>query len=235
MEDKDKSLIEHLEELRSALIKCFLALALVLPFAFYFSPKILDFLAHSFVKDRELYYFAPMEVFLIQLKLAFLISAIVCFPYIAKTLWDYLVPALYDNEKKFVKAIVISSSLLFLSGIAFCLLVILPLIMNFAFSFEKGHTAAMLGLGNVVNLALNLSFVFGLMFQIPVIVHLLIKWGVLSYETVSSKRRYVITLLLIFSALLTPPDIISQIMLFIPSYALFEAGLLFSRKKEKPE
>lgn len=234
-EDKDKSLIEHLEELRTSLIKCFLSVAFVLPFAFFVSPKILDFLIGSFFGNRELYYFAPMEVFLIQLKLAFLLSLIVCFPYIALQLWNYVVPALYDNEKKFIKITVLSSSFLFITGVSFCMFVILPLIMNFALNFAKENVIAMFGVANVVNLALNLAFVFGLMFQIPLVTNLLIKWGILSYETVSSKRRYVIVLLLIFAALLTPPDIISQLLLFLPTYALFELGLIVSPKKGNSE
>ena len=103
--------------------------------------------------------------------------------------------------------------------------------MNFAMDFAKDNVVAMFGVSNVINLALNLAFVFGLMFQIPLITNLLIRWGILSYETVSSKRRYVIILLLIFAALLTPPDIISQILLFLPTYCLFELGLIFSKKK----
>ena len=234
-EDKDKSLIEHLEELRTTLIKCFLSVAFVLPLAFYFSPKLLDCLIRSLVENKELYYFAPMEVFLIQLKLAFLISVIVCFPYVTRQLWNYLVPALYDNEKKFIKITVLSSSLLFISGVIFCLFVILPLIMNFALNFANENVIAMFGVANVVNLALNLAFVFGLMFQIPLVTNLLIKWGIISYETISSKRRYVIILLLIFAALLTPPDIISQLLLFLPTYTLFELGLIFSKKKRENE
>ncbi len=234
-EDKDKSLIEHLEELRRTLIKCFLSVAVVLPFAFYLSPNVLQVLINAFLNNKELYYFAPMEVFLIQLKLSFLISFLFSFPYIAKQLWDYILPALYENEKKFIKMIVISSSILFISGIAFCFFVILPLIMNFALNFAQSNITAMFGVANVVNLAVNLAFVFGLMFQIPLITKLLIKWNILSYETISTKRRYVILLLLVFSALLTPPDIISQILLFLPTYFLFELGLIFSRSNRKIE
>lgn len=229
---EDKSIIEHLEELRETLIKCFLSIAFVMPFAFYFSPKVLNFLTASLTQNRQLYYFAPMEVFLLQLKLALLISLTVSFPYIAKQLWDFILPALYDNEKKFIKKIVISSSVLFASGVIFCLAVILPFIMNFALSFSEGNTQALLGISNVVNLALNLAFVFGLMFQIPIITHLLIKWGIVSYETAASKRRYAVIILLAAAALLTPPDIISQILLFAPSYMLFELGLILSRKEK---
>ena len=233
IQDKDKSLIEHLEELRSTLIKCFLSLIFALPFSLYCAPKIFKYLINILMKNKELYYFAPMEVFLIQLKLACLVSLLVCFPYIIKKIWDYLLPALYENERKFIKRIVFSSTFLFLLGVLFCFLIILPLIINFAFDFEKSNVIAMFGVSNIINLALNLSFVFGLMFQIPLVTHFLIRFNIISYETVSSKRRYIIILLLIFSALLTPPDIISQILMFIPTYMLFELGLIFSRKTNK--
>lgn len=229
-DDRDKSLIEHLEELRKTFISCFLSIAVILPFAFYFSPNIMNFLTKLIIKDKELYYFAPMEVFLIQIKLSFLTALIISFPFIAKNLWNYLLPALYEHERKFIKIIVISSTVLFILGTAFCLFIILPVIMNFALNFAKENVIAMFGISNVINLALNLAFVFGLMFQIPLITNLLIRWKILSYQEVSSKRRYVIVVLLIFSALLTPPDIISQILLFIPTYSLFEIGLMFSKK-----
>ena len=227
--DDDKSLIEHLEELRKTLIKCFISVAVVIPFAFMISPKVLNLLIEIFVQGKKLYYFAPMEVFLIQLKLAFLMSLILCFPYISKQIWTFIVPALYENEKKFIKTIVISSAALFIFGTLFCLAIILPLIMNFALNFANNNVTAMFGVANVINLALNLAFVFGLMFQIPLITNLLIRWGILSYSSVSSKRRYVIIILLVFSALLTPPDIISQLLLFIPTYALFECGLILAK------
>lgn len=235
--DKDESLISHLEALRSALLKCFTAIAIVLPFMFYISPKALDFLTKLLIGNNNitLNYFSPMEVFILQIKLALLLDVVICFPYIAKNLWDFLLPALYENEVKFIKSIVVTSALLFVFGVTFCLFLILPLIINFGVSFGGNNIQAVFGISNVMNLALGLALVFGLMFQVPLVTNMLIRWNIVSYEDISSKRPYVVTGLLVASALLTPPDIVSQIFLFGPTYLLFELGLLFSKKEKKSE
>ena len=137
-EEKDESLITHLEALRKTLLKCLYSVAIVLLFAFYFSPKILNLFIKLLLRGNNitLNFFSPAEVFIIQIKLAVLISIIVCFPYIIKQLWDFILPALYDNERKFLKSLVIISSLLFCLGVIFCVFIILPLIINFGLSFQ---------------------------------------------------------------------------------------------------
>ncbi len=231
IKDKEESLISHIEALRNTLIKCLAAVGILLPFMFYFSPKVLQYLIKILVSDNKLTlnYFAPMEVFIIQIKLALLMAVIAAFPYIIRQLWEFILPALYEHERKFIRNSVFLSSLLFICGVVFCLFMILPLIIRFGMSFAGDNIQAMFGISNIINLALWLCFTFGLMFQVPLIVHLLIKWGILSYETVSSKRPYVVVILLVLAALLTPPDIISQILLFTPTYLLFELGLVFSK------
>ena len=235
--DEDKSLIAHLEELRSALIKCFVSVALVLPFAFYFSPKALKLFIKILIGNQNISFnfFSPMEVFLVQLKLALLISVVVAFPYIIKKIWDYVAPALYDNERKFIRNLVFFSTILFFLGCSFCLFLILPLIVNFGMSFSGGNLNAVFGLGNIINLSLGLIFVFGLMFQIPLVVKFLAKTGIISISSISSLRPYIVVILLFICAILTPPDIISQLLLFVPVYMLFELGIFLSRGKDKNE
>ena len=234
-EDSDKSLIAHLEELRSTILSCIIALAVVLPFVFYFAPWGLDKLTAILSKNANITfnYFSPMEVFVLELKLALLFDVVICFPYITKKLWDFILPALYDNERKFIKRIALTSTLLFIFGVLFCVFVIFPLILNFGVSFSTQHIQAVFGITNVINLCISLALVFGLMFQIPLIVNFLIRLDVISYETLADKRPYVVVILLIVSALLTPPDIVSQILLSIPTYLLFELGLLFSKNLTK--
>lgn len=229
--DKDESIIAHLEALRDTLIRCFVAVGVILPFAFWISPKVLNFIVKILISDSKitLNYFAPMEVFILQIKLALLLSIVIAFPYIAKKIWDFILPALYDHERKFIGTMVVASSILFVCGVTFCLFLILPLIIKFGVSFGGEMISPVWGVSNLINLALWLAFTFGLMFQVPLVTHLLIKWGILSYDTISSKRPYVVTVILVTSALLTPPDIISQVLLFTPTYLLFELGLLFSR------
>ena len=230
--DKEQTLIEHIEELRKVLIKCLIAIVIIFIPAFYLSPYCIDFLIKTIVKGKiTLNYFAPMEVFLIQLKISLVIDLLICFPYLAKQIWSFIVPALYDNERKFIKSIVFISSFLFIFGVTFCIIFILPFLINFGISFSTPNINPMFGLSNVIDLSLWMSLIFGCMFQIPLVVNMLIKWEIISYESVSSKRSYVIVFLLIFAGLFTPPDIISQIMLFLPTYLLFEFGLLFSKNK----
>ncbi len=231
-ENDNETLISHLEALRETLLKFFISIGIILPFAFFISPKALDFLIKILIGNNNitLNFFSPVEVFILQIKLALVIDILVCFPYIAKNLWDFILPALYDNERKFIKSIVLYSSTLFILGVIFCIFTILPLIINFGMSFSNGNIQAVFGISNVINLSLWLSVVFGLMFQTPLVVHSLIKSGIVDYKTVADKRRYVVAILLICAAILTPPDIVSQVMLFIPTYLLFELGLLFSKR-----
>lgn len=236
-ENEDGNIISHLEALRSTLIKCLTSLGIMLVPMFLVAPKCLDFFIKLIVRDNNvvLNYFSPVEVFLIQIKIALVLDLIICFPYIAKQIWNFLVPALYEHEKKFVHSIALTSTTLFVLGIAFCLFFILPLIIRFGMSFATTNIQAVFGISNVINLSLWLAVAFGLMFQFPLVTYSLIKSGIVTYETISDKRPYVVVGILILAAILTPPDIVSQVMLFTPTYLLFELGLLFSKKVGKNE
>ena len=234
--NKDESLITHLEALRETLLKCIISLCIVLPFAFLVSPKILNFLINIIIADSKitLNFFSPAEVFILQIKTAIVIDLIVCFPYIAKKIWDFILPALYENERKFIKNIVLISTFLFICGAGFCIFVILPLVIKFGLSFSSQNINPMFGVSNIINLVLMMSIAFGVMFQMPLITNAIIKSKIVSYKSVSHLRPYIFTAILIVAAILTPPDVVSQLMLTIPTYLLFEIGLLFS-KGEKNE
>ena len=239
MENKDESLIQHLEVLRRTLIRCFLALAAGLVPMFLTAPYVIDGLIKIMLGEHPivLNYFSPMEMFILQIKTAVVLDILVCFPYIARQIWLFVLPALYDNERCFIRSVVLTSSLLFLIGVCFCIFFILPLIINFGISFATADIQAVLGISSVVTLALWLSVVFGLMFQFPLITYSLIRYEIVSYQSVVHKRPYIFVIILIIAALLTPPDVVSQVMLAVPTYLLFEAGLFFagrtSTKKKK--
>lgn len=238
IEDKDESIIEHIEAFRGMLLKCITSLGIFFIPIFLISPKCLNILIKILIKDNNiaLNYFSPIEVFLLQIKLAFVVDIILCFPYMARQVWKFFAPALYENERKFIKSIVFLSTLLFLIGSLFCLFVILPLVINFGLSFSASNINPLLGISNIINLSLWMSLAFGLTFQMPLVVHSLIKSGFVEYETFKNMRPYVIVGILVVAGILTPPDILSQISLFLPAYLLFELGLLFSKvKKEKNE
>ena len=234
LEDKDESLISHIEAFRKMLLKCLTCYALVLLPALFAAPKCLELFIKLIIRghDIALNYFSPAEVFIIQVKLAMVIDLVICFPYIAKQIWEFCAPALYENEKKFIKSVVFTSSALFILGSLFCLFVILPLIINFGMSFATSEIKAVLGVSNIINLSLWMILAFGLMFQLPLITYSLIKSGFVEYETFVNMRPYVVVIILIIAGILTPPDILSQILLFTPTYLLFELGLLFAKFKK---
>lgn len=234
-EAKEETLLDHLEALRTVLIKCLSALAIGLLPMFFVAPYVMDLLIKVMMGNNavQLNFFSPMEVFILQIKMALLLDVLVCFPYIIRQVWSFILPALYDNERKFIKSIVLSSSVLFIIGVLFCLFFILPLVIRFGLSFVTDNIQAVFGIGNIVSLALWLSFVFGVMFQFPLVTYALIRSEMVSYETIKAKRTYVFVGILILSALLTPPDIVSQLLLTIPTYGLFEIGLFFGHKPHK--
>lgn len=231
-EKQEESIISHLEALRSTIIRCLAALGIGLMPMFFVAPYVMDFLIKIMAGDQQitLNYFSPMEVFILQLKIGLVMDLLICFPYIAKTIWDFILPALYDYERKFIKSIVLISSSLFIIGVIFCLFLILPLVIKFGLSFATDSIKPMFGIVNIVSLALWLSVIFGLMFQFPLITYSLIRSGLVSYESVEGKRAYVFIGILVISGILTPPDIISQLMLTLPTYALFEIGLICGKK-----
>ena len=232
-QDNDESLIAHLEALRETLLKCLIVLGLVFPFMLFAAPKVLECLTDIIISDSNvtLNYFSPAEVFLLQIKTAAVLDLIVCFPYIAKKIWDFILPALYENERKFIKTTVLTSTTLFVSGVLFCIFFILPLIIKFGLSFSSSNIKAVFGISNIINLSLWMSISFGLMFQLPLITYSLIKSDIIPYESISDKRSYVIVGILIMAGILTPPDVVSQILLALPTYMLFELGLFFARRK----
>lgn len=228
----ESTLVSHLEALRSVLLRCFAALAIFfIPF-FIASPYLLDFFTAEIQAQvgTQLHFFSPMEVFLLQIKMSALLDIVICSPYIAWNIWRFVLPALYDNEMKFIRRMAWLTGTLFMAGAVFCLIVCFPLIVNFGLSFQNDNLLPILGVSNIVSLALWLSFAFGCMFQFPLVTYAMIRSGIVYYETVCHARPYVVIAILVLAALLTPPDIISQLILGVPTYLLFEAGLLVARR-----
>lgn len=231
----NETLVEHLEALRKMLIKCLLSLAIGLLPVFFVTPYVMDALIRVMMGDNAvtLNFFSPMEVFILQIKMAVVLDILLCFPYLAKQVWLFVLPALYEHERRFIKSIVVTSSCLFIIGVLFCLFFILPMVIRFGMSFVTDNIQPVFGIANIVSLALWLSVVFGVMFQFPLITYALIHADLVTYEAVRNKRTYVFVGILILSGLLTPPDIVSQLMLTLPTYGLFELGLFFAKKQKK--
>ena len=233
--DGNGTLISHLEELRRRLLKILGVTALFYPAAYAASPYLIRLLVKFCFPPElgQLHYFSPMEVFFSQLKLALVLSLMAAYPWNIVQVWRFLLPALYPKERKALGWWIVGTSVLFFAGVAFCIVAILPMLMRFSAEFASEEIRPVLGLSRFLNLAGWLSLAFGLMFQAPVVVLLAVRFGFTTAEKLRRKRPYVMTVILIAAAVLTPPDVVSQLMLAIPTWLLFEAGLLLAGRLGK--
>ncbi len=235
MKREEDTLISHLNALRRTLISCLVFTGLLYPFGYWAAPHAIAALVRWCFPEGagSLHYFAPMEVFWVQLKLAFVLALAGAYPWNILQIWRFLLPALYSNERRALGAWIIFSSVLFFAGVAFCIFAILPLLMNFAASFAASEIQPVFGLEHFLGLAGWLMLAFGIMFQAPIVVLLAVRFRLLSCSTLRRQRPYVMTVILIVAAVLTPPDIVSQVALALPTWLLFELGLFLADRIEK--
>lgn len=235
--DHEETLASHLEALRGALLRCAAATAVLYPVGYLASPYLINALVRWCVPESAgmLHYFAPMEVLWVRLRLALIAALLAAYPWNILQLWRFLLPALYKRERKALGCCIVSSSLLFFCGAAFSIGLILPLMMNFSGGFATAELRPSIGLANFLNLAGWLTLAFGVMFQSPIIVLLAVRFGVISCGSLRRKRPYIATAILIAAAILTPPDIVSQLMLAIPTWLLFKLGLIIAGRIEARE
>ena len=212
------------------LLACFASWAVALPFGWAAAPKVVAALIQWSCPAAvsQLHYFSPLEVFIVNLRMGCVLAAALCYPYATYRIWNFLLPALYETERKAWRRWLISSSILFVAGDGFCVAAVLPLIMQFAASFATTSVTPTIGLSQFISLAGMLILGFGIMFQMPVAVCIVVRFNLVSLERLRHSRPYVIIIILIITALLTPPDVISQIMLAAPTWLLFELGIMFA-------
>jgi len=234
--DSENTLVSHLDALRRTLLRCVAVTAALYPAGYLISPYVITALVQWCFPESvgKLHYFTPMEVFFVQLKLALILALALAYPWNIFQVWRFLLPALYKEERGALGWWIVFSSVLFFGGVAFCVGLILPMLMNFSGGFATPELQPILGLANFLQLAGWLMLAFGVMFQSPVVVLLAVRFGVISTESLKKKRPYIMTAILIVAAILTPPDIVSQVMLAVPTWLLFELGLFLAGRIEKP-
>ncbi len=233
----------HFNELRSRAMICVLLYVVIVAICYFFSKEIYHFLLQPFIdvsqnnQNRKLIYTSPTEAFMTYLKLSFYSSLFFSFPIFFAEFYLFLSPALYKNEKKNILFTLFFSSFLFLFGAIFCYFFILPMALKFFSSFENlssinDSTLPILletKISDYLNFTINLLFGFGIAFLSPILLLFLIKGGYVKVKDLRSKRRYWIVIIFILSAILTPPDILSQISLAILLIILFEIVILIGQ------
>ena len=227
-DEKKMPFLEHLEELRWTLMRSLIAIFVGAIISFVFSKQIVNFLRLPSPADLKLVYLAPTEGFMIYIKVAIFSGLVVALPYVAYEFWKFVVPGLLAKERKLVPPIVFFTVLCFFIGGAFAYLVLIPFAMRFLLGFQTDYLEATITIGKYLGFVVTLILVFGVVFELPVLSFFLSKIGLLTPGFLRSKRRYGIATIFIVAALLTPPDIMTQLMLAFPLIALYEISILVS-------
>ncbi|MCG6936596.1 MAG: twin-arginine translocase subunit TatC [Gammaproteobacteria bacterium] len=232
-DQKEQTLMDHLIELRDRLLRMLLAILIVFVALFAFSDDIFTLAAKPLLNlmpaGTSMIATGVTSPFLVPFKLVLLLSVLLTIPYLLHQIWAFIAPGLYAHEKRLATPLLISSVILFYCGIAFAYFVIFPILFGFFIGIAPDGVAVMTDIGQYLDFIIAIFLAFGIAFEVPVATFLMIAAGVTTADKLASKRPYIIIGAFTVGMLLTPPDVISQSLLAIPIWLLFELGLISSR------
>ncbi len=244
IDETQAPLLDHLIELRSRLVRCVLVLGVAFAGCFTFADEIFGFLVRPLTAafpagEGKLIYTKLYEAFFVELKVSLFAAFFVSFPILANQLWAFVAPGLYAKEKKAFLPFLIATPVLFTGGAALAYYVVMPTAFRFFLDFEGTRGGlkmeALPGTGDYLSLVMQFILAFGISFLLPVLLMLLNRAGIVSREQLVRARRYVVVGIVTVAAVVTPPDVISQLMLAVPLFLLFEGTLVFMRFTERRE
>ncbi len=234
IEDREMTLIEHLTELRARLIRSLLAIALGFIITYSFSLKIFEVLKKPV---GNLVFLSPTEAFFTRLKVSFFAGFLLALPYILWETWGFVSIALKKHEKKYTILFVVFALIFFILGGSFGFFVILPLGLRFLLGYGLPGVSPMLSVGKYTSFVIAVILVFGTVFEMPLFFLFLAKLGIITPRFMSKNRPYIVLIIFILAALLTPPDVVTQVLLALPMLVLYEISLILVkmvvRKKEE--
>ncbi|TXI92843.1 MAG: twin-arginine translocase subunit TatC [Burkholderiaceae bacterium] len=227
-----ESFISHLVELRDRLVKACAGIAIVCIalFAWPGPSAIYDFLAAPMIAalptGSKMIATGVISPFLVPMKVTLLVAFVVALPWVLYQAWAFIAPGLYTHEKRLIAPLVISSSVLFAAGVAFCYFFVFGRVFKFISEFAPTSITVAPDIENYLDFVMSMCLAFGMTFEVPVVVVILVRMGIVSIEKFKAIRSYVIVGAFVIAAIVTPPDVVSQLSLAIPMWLLFEVGLL---------
>lgn len=234
---QQETFIAHLIELRDRLLRIVVGFLLVFICLFPFANKLYTLLAQPLLArlpaGGQLIATAVTTPFFVPMKVAMLAAMVLSLPYTLYQAWGFVAPGLYAHEKRFVLPLVAASTLLFFAGMAFAYFLVFPVVFGFIVSTAPQGVQVMTDIGNYLDFVITLFIAFGLAFEVPIIVVVLVKFGWVSVQQLRDIRSYVIVGAFVLGAIFTPPDVVSQIMLAVPLWLLYEAGIVAASLMEK--
>jgi sec-independent protein translocase protein TatC len=232
-QDKAQPLIAHLTELRDRLLRSILGVMVIFCGLFYFANDIYAYVSKPLrdllPPDATMIATEVASPFLTPFKLTLFTALFAAMPYVLFQVWSFIAPGMYRNEKRLAIPLLISSILLFYAGAAFAYYVVFPLVFGFFTSVGPADVMMMTDINRYLDFVLKLFFAFGIAFEIPIAAVIVIRAGITTADNLASKRGYIIVGCFVLGMLLTPPDMISQSLLAIPMWLLFEIGVFFGR------
>jgi sec-independent protein translocase protein TatC len=241
----EETFISHLVELRNRIVKALIGVAVVCAclFAWPGAREIYDFIASPMIASlpagSRLIATGVISPFLVPMKVTLVLAFIISLPWVFYQVWAFVAPGLYQHEKRLVLPLVLSSSLLFIGGVAFCYFFVFKRVFHFINEFSPSSIAVMPDIENYLDFVMSMCLAFGATFEVPVVVVILVRMGIVSVEKLREFRRYAIVGAFVIAAVVTPPDIVSQLALAIPMCLLYEVGLLlapiFVKATQAPE
>jgi len=230
LQQEGESFISHLVELRNRLVRAFLAIIAVTLCLLPFASRLYDFLAfpmmHALPEGTRMIATGVVTPFLVPVKVVLLVALVLTLPYLLYQAWAFIAPGLYQHEKRLVLPLVVASTILFIMGMAFCYFFVFGVVFKFVYSIAPKSISVAPDIENYFNFAIGMFLAFGVTFEVPIVVIVLAKMGIVSVAKLREVRPYVIVGSFVVAAVVTPPDAVSQLLLAIPLCVLYEIGIL---------